>query len=467
MRVLLVDDEEPILRLSKLLLQQSGLAAVDTCTDSREVRAMVESTRYAACVLDLTMPHLTGEEVLAQLQEIAPTLPVIVMTGLNQVDTAVRCMRAGAFDYMVKPVESTRLVSGVRRALEIQSLQREIEDLKSHMLSDSLSNPEAFASIITQSARMRVLFNYIEAVGPGTRPVLITGETGSGKELIAKAIHAASGRPGELVTVNAAGLDDHIFSDTLFGHKRGAFTGADRDRPGLVGKAARGTLFLDEIGDLTPASQVKLLRLLQSNDYMPLGSDTPVQSTARVIAATHVDLRARQAEGKFRPDLFYRLQGNTIAIPPLRDRIEDLPLLLHHFTQSAARDLGRNPPALPKELCALLATYDFPGNVRELEAMVYAAVSHCTSRTLSMATFKEHLDAARVAGTEERRRDDSGDSPIRLFDQLPTLKGVQILLIDEALRRASGNQSLAARLLGITQSGLSKAMKRMRDDADA
>ncbi|MBI1317502.1 MAG: response regulator [Candidatus Hydrogenedens sp.] len=445
-----------------MLLRQGGIESVETCHDSRRVRELVAKGGYSAVVLDLTMPHFTGEEVLAQLREVDPSLPVIVMTGLNEVETAVRCMKAGAFDYMVKPVEATRLVSGVRRALEIQQLHRELDDLKQHMLADSLSRPEAFESIITQSPRMRTLFNYIEAVAPGSRPVLVTGETGSGKELFARAVHLASGRKGPLVTVNAAGLDDHVFSDTLFGHKRGAFTGAEKERAGLVSQAAGGTLFLDEIGDLSPASQVKLLRLLQDNEFLPLGSDTPVRSTARVVAATNVDLRAAQETPDFRSDLYYRLQGHTVQIPPLRERMEDLPLLVRHFAKHAAGDLSKPVPSLPKELFPLLATYHFPGNIRELEAVVYDGVSRCNARTLSLAPFKKHIDRARDERPAPALPPDDR-SPMRLFGDLPTLKEVQVLLIDEAMRRADGSQSLAARLLGITQSGLSKALKRLRD----
>jgi len=464
MRVLLVDDEEPILRVTKIVLRQGGLHDVISCSDSRQVLDIVRGGEIRVVVLDLTMPEFSGEEVLALLQGEFPELPVIIMTGLNEVETAVRCMQSGAFDYMVKPVEPMRLVSGIRRALEIHALRAELDTFKDHMLATELRSPGSFAHLVTRNARMMTLFHYIEAVAEGSRPVLILGETGTGKELFARAVHLASGRRGEFVVVNAAGVDDHVFSDTLFGHKKGAFTGADRDRPGLLSRAAEGTLFLDEIGDLSLPSQVKLLRLLQNGEYVPLGSDAPVFTSARVVAATNADLPALQGAGKFRQDLYFRLQAHEVRIPALRDRLDDLPLLLEHFLASAARELKKRKPTAPKELHALLATYHFPGNVRELEAMVFNAVSRHTSRTLSMEAFSDRM-------AQQRREEEANGgkvldaSPFTLFDALPTLRGAQNLLIEEAIRRARGNQSVAARLLGISQSGLSKAMKRLGDEA--
>jgi DNA-binding NtrC family response regulator len=418
-------------------------------------------------VLDLTMPHLSGEDLLPEICRSHPGLPVIIMTGLNEIEIAVRCMRAGAFDYMVKPVEPMRLVSGVRNALEMRSMQREQAEIRARVFGDHQDRPEAFAEIVTASPRMAALFRYMEAVAPGPRPVLITGETGVGKELFAKALHLASGRTGGFVTVNVAGLDDQMFSDALFGHVKGAFTGADKPRTGLVAAAAGGTLFLDEFGDLSMPSQVKLLRLLQGNEYTPLGSDVVQRSTARIVAATNADLDAMQREGRFRTDLYYRLQSHQVHIPPLRERLDDLPLLLDHFLGEAASELGKPKPRPPQELLTLLATYHFPGNVRELEAMVYDAVSRHQSRMLSSATFEARIEAQR--GNESGVPAPPGvpvEGPFALFTELPTLKSAQELLIREALRRAQGNQSVAAKLLGITQSGLSKALKRLNDNGD-
>ncbi len=236
---------------------------------------------------------------------------------------------------------------------------------------------------------MRSTFKYIESIAVTSQPVLITGKTGVGKELIARTIHRLSGRKGTLAAVNVTGLDDTTFSDTLFDHKRGAFTGADRVRAGLIEKAANGTLFLDETGDLHPTSQVKLLRLLQEREYYPLGADVPRPSNARIVVATNRDLLALQASGTFRADLYYRLLLHRINVPPLRERRDDIPLLVEFFLQRAADELGKTKPTPPPELFILLALYDFPGNIRELQTMIFDAVSRHESWKLSLTGFKE------------------------------------------------------------------------------
>jgi DNA-binding NtrC family response regulator len=256
-----------------------------------------------------------------------------------------------------------------------------------------------------------------------------------------------------------AGLDDNVFADTLFGHLRGAFTGAEKNRSGMVEQAAGGTLFLDEIGDLSITSQVKLLRLLQEGEYFPLGSDRPRQLQARILCATHQDLEARVAERSFRKDLFFRLQTHQVTLPPLRDRREDLSLLVDHFLQQAALELGKKKPTPPKELLNLLANYSFPGNVRELRAMVFDAVSAHRSGVLSMASFRQRVECKGKPLLETK---ETISNPFLSLDELPTLREADGLLVDVALERAGGNQTLAARILGIAQPSLSKRLKRRR-----
>ncbi len=236
------------------------------------------------------MPYISGDELLSRIVGDFPEIPVIVITGNSEVDRAVRCMKTGSFDYMVKPVEKSRLISVVKHAIEIRRLQNENKLLKEHILSGKLKNPEAFSEIITQNRSMMGLFQYAESIARSFQPVLITGETGVGKELMAGAIHKLSGRKGHLVTVNAAGIDDNQFSDVLFGHVRGTFTGADKARKGLVETADEGTLFLDEICDVSPHSQIKLLWLLQEREYLPLGADLPKISDVKIVVATNRDL---------------------------------------------------------------------------------------------------------------------------------------------------------------------------------
>ena len=259
--VLLVDDEVQALDSFEIALRSANMNNFIRCQDSREVKSIVGRKEMEVILLDLRMPHVSGEELLPMLTSDFPEVPVIVITGADDVETAVKCMRSGASDYMVKPVEKSRLIAGVKRAIELRELQRENELLKAHVLSDKLNHPEAFSEIVTNSNSMRSIFQYIEAIAASPQPALITGETGVGKELVAKAIHTLSNREGAFVAVNVAGLDENVFADTLFGHKKGAFTGADQARSGLAEEASSGTLFLDEIGDLSATSQVKLLRL--------------------------------------------------------------------------------------------------------------------------------------------------------------------------------------------------------------
>jgi DNA-binding NtrC family response regulator len=459
--VLLVDDEPAWLNTMSLSLErQAGITHLLTCSDPREVLGLVERHGVGVVLLDLTMPHLSGEELLARLAEEHPEVSVIVVSALNQLETAVACMRAGAFDYFVKTAEEDSIVKGVRRAVRVQELQRETGEMRRRFLEDRLEHPSAFDAFVTQDKAMRAIFHYVEAVARGVQPVLVTGESGTGKELVARSLHVASGRRGELVAVNVAGLDDAVFADTLFGHVRGAFTGADEARSGMVERASEGTLFLDEIGDLGPASQVKLLRLLQEGEYYPLGSDRPRFMRARVVVATHHDLAARRDAGTFRKDLFYRLRSHHVHVPPLRERRGDIPLLLDHFLAEAAREFGKKKPTPPKQLAGLLVSYAFPGNVRELRAMVSDAVGLHQGRVLSMDAFKRAI-GERPADAPAAR--EAGPNPFSALEPFPTLAEGRQLLVDEALRRADGSQSVAARLLGISQSAVSRWLKGRRE----
>jgi two-component system, NtrC family, nitrogen regulation response regulator GlnG len=275
-----------------------------------------------------------------------------------------------------------------------------------------------------------------------------------------------SNRAGELVAVNVAGLDDNLFSDTLFGHAKGAYTGADRLREGLVATAAEGTLFLDEIGDLTIPSQVKLLRLLQDGTYYPLGTDRPRQSSVRVIVATNCDVAKDAAAGKFRKDLYYRLRTHHLQLPPLRNRTDDLPLLVNHFVERAASALNKEAPSIPHALYQMLKTYDFPGNIRELEAMAFDAVARCQGTVLSLESFKEVISDIPSAATDELPPEPPALFSGFLSSQLPTLDTAEEALIQEALTRAGGNQGIAAGILGISRQALNKRLNRRRQ-ADA
>ena len=457
--ILLVDDEPAWLRSVSLTLERSaGITNIRTCSDSRQVMEILAGGGFGLVLLDLTMPHLSGEELLTLLAEQHPEITCIVISGLNQVATAVNCIKKGAFDYFVKTVEEDRLVGGVLRAIRMLELERENREMSSRLVTGGLRRPELFSPFVTADPAMLTLFAYIEAVSKSPQPLLITGESGTGKELLARAAHGASGCKGPLIAVNVAGLDDTVFSDTLFGHQRGAYTGADQPRKGMIEEATDGTLFLDEIGDLSIASQVKLLRLLQEGEYYPLGSDRPKRLRARVIVATHADLAAKEASGFFRRDLYYRLQTHQVRIPALQNRRCDIPLLLEHFLTEAAQALGKKKPTAPRELAQLLATYPFPGNVRELKALVYDAVSLHSSGVLSMERFIKAIgtpDRTAPTDTGQQRR-----NPFACYERLPTFGEAAELLVTEAMQRSSGNQTIAARMLGISQPALSKRLKQ-------
>jgi len=463
--VLLVDDEVAWLRSLTILLERSlGINNVLAVQDGREALKILGTLQVSLVLLDVTMPHLTGDQVLEGIMERTPETPVIIHTGRNEVGIAVRCMKLGALDYFVKTVEQERLVAGVRRALALAELREENRRLKQGLISRQLRDPGAFSAIVTVNAEMQAVFRYVEAIAGSREPVLITGESGTGKELIARAIHRLGAPEGPWQAVNVAGLDDNVFADTLFGHARGAFTGADQARSGLIEQAAGGVIFLDEIGDLSHASQLKLLRLLQEGEYHPLGSDRAKTMNVRVVAATNQNLEEKIAAGAFRKDLYYRLRSHHVELPPLRERQEDIPLLLEHFLDVAAAALGRKKPYVPTEIFDRLAVYPFPGNVREFRAMIFDAMSRHESGVLSLNSIDTTLGIS-PSSAPCRASTASSDDPLLLFSpRLPTLRQAADLLVQEALRRANGNQTVAARMLGISRPALSKRLRSSSQD---
>ncbi len=459
--ILMVDDDEDFLQSLSVALKRNGLNHLIPCLDSRKAMGLLAERDADLVLLDLIMPHIDGRRLLADMRTRHPDLPVILLTGIDDVTAAVECIRQGAYDYLVKPVETDVLIAAVRRALEMRDLRRVNLGLSRRLLSDEPVRHEAFSTIVTGSPRMETLFRACEAVADSSEPVLVTGETGVGKELVARALHAA-GRPDRpLVTVNAAGLDDAVFSDTLFGHVKGAFTGADAPRRGMAAEAAGGTLFLDEIGDLPPPSQVKLLRLIQEREYLPLGADKPRRATARIIAATNRDPAALAEAGRFRPDLYYRFNTHRVHVPPLRERPEDIAPLLDHFIETATRKLNRPAPGYPPDLPSRLSAHPFPGNVRELRAMVFDAVARSGDGRLDLAAFGDAL-----SGVPEGPDPENGTRPepptcFSRLGRFPTLEEASRLLIQEAMDRTDGNVSAAAGMLGISRQALHQRLKRI------
>jgi len=346
--VLLIDDEPDILTGEQTILQSEGITNIHCISDPSLVLPYIKQHQIEVILLDLKMPGLSGQELLEDIAKLYPEIPVIVITGTNELEEAVSCMRLGAFDFMVKLVEKNRLISSVRKAIKHRQLLDENRKLKRYLTAPNLEHPKAFAGILTVNQQMRQLFAYAELVADTEEPVLITGETGVGKELFARAIHKAGNLTGPFLAVNVAGIDDLAFSDTLFGHKKGAFTGALESRTGLLEQAKGGTILLDEIGDLSAESQVKLLRLIDNGEYYTLGSDLKRKADVRIIAATNKELKSGKNEEGFRTDLYYRLNTHAFHVPPLRQRVDDIPLLINHFLSN---------PELPQqdEIAALLA----------------------------------------------------------------------------------------------------------------
>lgn len=447
--VIIVDDDKEILVTYRMLLLGDGFEHVVTLRESVELMPFLKVNDAAVLVLDLTLPYPGGQELLRTVVAEFPQLPVIVTSALAGVDHAVSCMRAGASDYLMKPVKKEQLTAAITRARQLRG-----EAAPRQEPEGSPSFPE----IVTRDQHMLTLLKRIKAVSCSGQPVLITGETGVGKELFAEAVHRSGRTSGAFVTVNVAGVDDDVvFSDTLFGHKKGAFTGADQARDGLIKKAAGGTLFLDEIGELRESSQVKLLRLIQEHEYLPLGSDTPATSDAHIVVATNRDPRALLEQGRMREDLYYRLCCHHFHVPPLRERSGDIVLLLEHFLSRACREMRKPRPSYPADLPRMLERYRFPGNVRELQAMVYDAVALHERGTLSLACFKEKIGtfSAPMPGEDEER-----DSIMVRFKTFPSMREAQELLINEALRISNGNQGAAASMLGITRQALNNRLRR-------
>ncbi len=458
--VVLVDDEHEILFSYEVMLHGAGITTISTCSDSRKLLPLLAEQEAGVVVLDLQMPYFSGTDLLKEITANYPQLPVIIVTAANQLDTAVDCMKAGAFDYQVKPVEINRLVATVKKALELHTLRREISSLKESLLTGRLRNKAAFAAIQTRSTRMEALFSYLEAAAVAGQPILITGETGVGKELIARAAHSLSGAGGEFVAINSAGLDDLMFADTLFGHRKGAYTGAAEAREGMIARAAGGTLFLDEIGDLSPASQVKLLRLLQEGEYFPIGADRGVQSRARFVVATNQNLEQLMADGLFRKDLYYRLCAHRVEIPPLRERLEDIPLLLETFLEEACLTLQKAKPTYRPEILTHLKAYHFPGNIRELKGMIFDAMTRHQGGNLTSANFDKlsvTKDSAPIPPTHLAPKAETAFAVTGCF---PTLKEMEQYLIATALQRTEGNQGAAATMLGLTRQALNKRLCR-------
>jgi two-component system response regulator HydG len=430
--VLVVDDEPSNLASIEKIFQRDGLRVL-TADGAKAALEVVRSHRVQVVLTDLMMPGTSGVELLKAIKQLSPDTEVVMMTAYGTVETAVQAMREGAYDFVEKPLKRMTIIKSVRKAAERQSLVAENRSLRNEI--KLLTKRE----IVGSSPALRRVLEVATQAAPSSATVLVLGESGTGKELIARFIHDHSARArAPFVAVNCAAIPETILEAELFGHERGAFTGALARREGRFAKASGGTLFLDEIGELSAAVQVKLLRVLQEGEYEPVGGDT-VRADVRIVAATNKDLRAEVAAGRFREDLFYRLNVIAITAPPLRSRREDIPLLVDHFLGVYCAKNNRSRLEAPREVLQILMDYSWPGNVRELENVVERAVVLCRGDKLTPDDLPEGIRQA------------PGAEPSSLTFSVGTpLDEVERRLIRETLRHARGDKSVAAQLLGIS-----------------
>ncbi|NUQ75487.1 MAG: sigma-54-dependent Fis family transcriptional regulator [Polyangiaceae bacterium] len=429
---MVVDDEPSNVASIEKIFQRDGLRVL-TADSAKTALEIVRSHRVQVVLTDLMMPGTSGLELLKAIKQLSPDTEVVMMTAYGTVETAVQAMRDGAYDFVEKPLKRMTVIKSVRKAAERQSLVAENRSLRYEI--KLLTKRE----IVGSSPALRRVLEVATQAAPSSATVLVLGESGTGKELLARFIHDHSARArAPFVAVNCAAIPETILEAELFGHERGAFTGALARREGRFAKAAGGTLFLDEIGELSAAVQVKLLRVLQEGEYEPVGGDT-VRADVRIVAATNKDLRAEVAAGRFREDLFYRLNVIAITAPPLRSRREDIPLLVDHFLGVYCAKNNKNRLEAPRDVLQTLMDYPWPGNVRELENVVERAVVLCRGDKLSLDDLPESIRQA------------PGAEPSSLTFSVGTpLDEVERRLIRETLRHARGDKSVAAQLLGIS-----------------
>lgn len=440
-RILVVDDEENLRLVLRTLLTRQGYQ-VETAASGEEALSLVESFGPDFVLTDVRMPKMGGLDLLSTLRAKGNEATVIVMSAYGNTDLAIEAMKAGAYDYIQKPFRQDEVVLTLLKAEEREQLRRENRALKDEVLKE-----HKFEDFVAKSPSMQTIFRTIAKIADYKTTVLINGESGVGKELVARAVHRQSSRRAEpFVVVNCGAIPENLLESELFGHKRGSFTDAISDRRGLFEEADKGTLFLDEIGELPLALQVKLLRVLEDEKIRRVGETRDLQVDVRIIAATHRDLQLEAKAGRFREDLFYRLNVLPILVPPLRDRREDIPLLINHFVARNNKRLGTNVQGLDTETRRLLYEYSWPGNVRELENTIERAMVLAESDRIFATDLPERIREARDPVQVHLQ---SGELSVKR-----TMRIVEEILIRRALQRTRGNRTRAAEVLEISHRAL-------------
>jgi nitrogen regulation protein NR(I) len=461
MSLLLVVDDEPNVRYSLEKGLRSATLKVLTAATAGEGIEQVRQQAPDAVILDVRLPDQSGLDAFDQIRRLDARLPVIIITAFATTDTAIEAMKRGAFDYLLKPLDLHQLRAVVAKAVEL-SRQRHVPTV----FADEMPDDDTVDRIVGRSLGMQEVYKAIGRVAPLDVPVLIQGESGTGKELVARAIYQHSRRHrGPFLAINCAAIPEGLLESELFGHEKGAFTGADRRRIGKFEQVDKGTLFLDEIGDLSPATQPKLLRLLQEQQFERVGGDETIRTDVRVLAATNQDLEEKVAAGSFRAELLYRLKVFTIALPPLRQRLEDLPLLINHFLSLLNRGLSKRVKAVTPEALRFLEAYPWPGNVRELQSAIKYAYIQSAGEVLTPDCLPEQCRSDGPAAREPGAQSESGDIQVAHFVASLLRAGeadiyrrviaaVDRTVMETVLRHVKGNQVQASELLGISRTTL-------------
>ena len=453
-RILIVDDEEIVIQSCQRILGDDN-HVVDSVRDGWEAIRKIDEIHYDVIVLDIMMPKIDGLEVLQQVKERHPDTDVIMMTGLSQVQTAVKAMKLGAFDYLSKPFDPDQLKHVVDRALERQRLLQENRHLKKEV-----SSKYRFENIIGSSPPMQNVYNLIAKCAPTNSTVLITGESGTGKEMIARAIHYNSLRKDQpLVTVDCNTLSEHLLESELFGHIKGSFTGAVGNKRGMFEVANNGTLFMDEFGNIPLSTQAKLLRVIQEREFRAVGNTNVQKTNVRLVAATNKDLKALVADGTFREDLYYRINVFPIHSPALRERRDDIPALAFHFLKSFCNELEKPVSEISTGAMSLMMNYDWPGNVRELENTMQRAVILTSDNIIRQA----HL--ASIVGTSPRPdlevpRTSDDLKRIKKIAREKSVEEVEKMFIQETLKRNASNVTRSAEATGMQRANFQALMKK-------
>ncbi|MBN1698655.1 MAG: sigma-54-dependent Fis family transcriptional regulator [Spirochaetales bacterium] len=456
-RILVIDDDQAILNYLNLFLLQTGKFDIHVLQDSRKAFSMLENDGFHILLLDMDMPHVTGLDILEFIRSRNLDIITIVLTGVEDIDLAIKAMKLKTFDYLLKPIDEEKIMHTLGLAIDRSELIGGGTSSLVPLSLESLSHREIFRDIITRNNEMMKIFHFVEKFAPTNNSILIWGESGTGKELIARAIHRISKRKDrKFVAVNAGAFANELFVSEFFGHEKGAFSGAVKDKKGFIEEAFGGTLFLDEIGELSLPIQVKLLRVLQEEEFYRLGSTTNRKADVRIIAATNKNLFDEINRGNFRKDLFFRLNINSIYLPPLRERKEDIELLSYHFLNLYNKKYDKHVTKISPPVLSLLQRHDFPGNVRELMNIINSSIIIESSQELSMSSLPHYFHEQ----SKTEINDFTVPAPGSYDSPLQSLEELERDHIGRVLRYTNMNRTKAARILGISRVSLIAKIKK-------